>query len=101
MQRHALQAVLRELLPDLVDRERDVPRTVRRVDAHDALADTLRDPEVVVGPPSDFPGILEARGHDARRELLGRIRPNGARIHVRTRRNLRGGEPGRRCKDED
>src|SRR5690348_3579072 len=88
MQSKAEQPVLRELLLHVIDRDRDLASARGGVDAHDALADALRDPEPTVGTVRDFPRILEAARDDARSEPLGRTRPHRAWIYVGARSDL-------------
>ena len=82
------RSVLRKLLLHFVDRDRHLASAAGGVDAHDAFADALSDPEPAVGTVRNFPRILEAARDDARREPLGRVRPHRAWIHVRAGSDL-------------
>jgi len=74
MQRHAEEAILRERLIHLVNRDRHRFRAIDRIDTRDALAHSLGDPQESIGTPRDFPRAVEIGRHDPRDE---RLRPEG------------------------
>src|SRR5204863_5753061 len=63
MESHAEEAILCEGLIHLVNRDRHRFRSVRRVDARDALAHSFGDPEESIRTPRDLPWAREIRRH--------------------------------------
>jgi hypothetical protein len=97
VEHEAKQSVLGKGRVHLGDGHGDASRTVRWIDANDASARTLGDPELLIRSPGNLPRALESRNQDPRRETLGRV-GDDSRILCRGRdsdaREERSREPG-------
>jgi hypothetical protein len=95
MEGHAEQPVLPDALVYLGNRGERRPRAVHRVDADDAPATPLGDPQLLIGSPREFPRAFQSSGDHAHRERLGRVRHN--RRILRGRPHADGGQNRRNC----